>query len=61
MRQKIFVTSQQGIVLVIAPGEELKVLARNRLGEPVMATPAIVDGKLYMRTATKLFAFGAGK
>ncbi len=56
--QKIFVASQQGVMLVIVPGDELKVLARNRLGEPVMATPAIVDGKLYVRTATKLFAFG---
>jgi outer membrane protein assembly factor BamB len=54
---KIFLGSQQGMLLVIAPGDELKVLARNRLGEALMATPAIVDGVLYVRTASKLFAF----
>jgi outer membrane protein assembly factor BamB len=57
--EKIYLASQQGIVLVIAPGDDLKVLARNRLGEQLMATPAIVDGTLYLRTASKLLAIGS--
>ena len=36
----------------------LKVLARNDLREAIMATPAIIDAKLYIRTARQLFAFG---
>jgi hypothetical protein len=36
------------------------VLARNELAEPILATPAIVDGKIYVRTLSHLFAFGPG-
>jgi outer membrane protein assembly factor BamB len=39
-------------------GEELKVLARNKLDGQIMATPAIVDGKIYVRTENQLYAFG---
>jgi outer membrane protein assembly factor BamB len=55
---KIYLASQQGLMLVMAAGETLNVLARNDLGSQVMATPAIVDGKLYVRTADHLYAFG---
>ena len=41
-----------------AAGDKLKVLARNDLKEDVNATPAIVDGKLYIRTDAALYAFG---
>jgi hypothetical protein len=39
-------------------GDTLDVLARNALGEPVLATPAIVEDKLYVRTKSQLYAFG---
>jgi outer membrane protein assembly factor BamB len=55
---KIFVASQKGVVLVLASGEKLQVLARNDLGEQIMATPALVDGKIYVRTSGHLHAFG---
>ncbi len=55
---RIYLASQNGAVLVLAAGESLNVLARNNLGEQVMATPAIVDGKIYLRTAGHLYAFG---
>lgn len=55
---KIFATSQNGVVVVFAPGESLNVLARNDLRESVMTTPAIADEKLYVRTAAHLYAFG---
>ena len=55
---KVFFSSLNGVVTVLQAGDELKVLARNRFGEPISATPAIVGGKLYLRTASRLFAFG---
>jgi outer membrane protein assembly factor BamB len=55
---RIYVASQNGILLVLAAKDYLDVLARNNLGEPVMTTPAIVNGKLYARTAGHLYAFG---
>ncbi|MBI3849175.1 MAG: PQQ-binding-like beta-propeller repeat protein [Verrucomicrobia bacterium] len=55
---RIYLVSQQGIVLVMAAGETLNVLARNNLESQVMATPAIADGKIYVRTADHFYAFG---
>ena len=55
---KVYMASERGVVVVLEAGDELNVLARNDLGERIMATPAIVDGKLYVRTHEHLFAFG---
>ena len=55
---KIYVASEEGVVVVLDGGEELKVLARNKLDGQILATPAIVDGKIYVRTKSHLYAFG---
>jgi outer membrane protein assembly factor BamB len=55
---KVYVASQRGVVVVFAAGDKLKVLARNDLGETIQATPALVDGKLYIRTEKQLYVFG---
>jgi outer membrane protein assembly factor BamB len=55
---KVIAISQKGIATVLSSGDELKIVSRNDLGEPVMATPALVGGRLYVRTAGHLFAFG---
>jgi outer membrane protein assembly factor BamB len=55
---KIYASSMDGIVTVLEASDELKVVAQNNLEERLMATPAIVDGKLYLRTAGHLYAFG---
>ena len=47
---KIYIASEEGVVVVLDGGEELKVLARNKLDGQILATPAIVDGKIYVRT-----------
>ena len=57
----VYVTSQKGTVVVIDASREsksLNVLARNDLGEQVFATPAILDGRIYLRAEKHLFAFG---
>ena len=55
---KIYFASGEGVVSVIDGGSTLEVLARNDLGEPVFATPAIVQNVIYIRTPTHLYAFG---
>jgi outer membrane protein assembly factor BamB len=55
----IFLASQKGVVLAIGAGDTLTVRARNDLHEQIFATPAIVDGTLYVRTVNGLYAFGA--
>ncbi len=56
---KVFYASQQGKVAVVAATDELNILAVNDLKEAIFATPAIADGKLYVRTAGNLYCFGA--
>ena len=55
---KVYFASAEGVISVVAPGEQLNVIARNDLGEPIYATPAIVDNKIYVRTSGHLYAFG---
>ncbi len=55
---KIFASSMQGVVTIFEAGGALKVLARNDLGERIMATPAIVEDRIYVRTENHLYAFG---
>ena len=54
---RVIVTSGDGVVSVLSAGDHLDVLANNDLGEPVAASPAFVDGVLYVRTASGLSAF----
>jgi outer membrane protein assembly factor BamB len=55
---KIYAAGDNGTVVVIAPGPELQVLAKNEMGERIIGTPAIADGRLFIRTRTKLFCIG---
>lgn len=53
---KIYSASTKGVITVFAAGDKFQVLARNDLAEPVVATPAIADGTLYIRTDKHLYA-----
>lgn len=55
---KIYTASRQGTLTILAAGDALRVLSRVDLNEPIMATPALVDGKVYVRTDGHLYAFG---
>lgn len=56
---KIYLINERGQVNVVGAGPEWQVLARSNLGEDVYATPAIADGRIYVRTAGHLYCFGA--
>ncbi|MBD3674461.1 MAG: PQQ-binding-like beta-propeller repeat protein [Planctomycetaceae bacterium] len=55
---KIFIAGENGRVVVLQDDPELTVLSRNDMGEGIVATPAISDGRLFIRTRTKLYAIG---
>lgn len=55
---RIFCLSEDGDTFVIQPGPEFKVLRTNRLEELCMASPAVADGTLILRTATKVYCIG---
>ena len=55
---KIYMASADGVVVVLDAGDELKILATNRLDGGILATPALLDGHIYVRTDSHLYAFG---
>lgn len=52
---KIFVSSRDGVTTVLAPGKTFQRLARNELPGKIMASLAVADRALYVRTDTALF------
>jgi hypothetical protein len=56
---KILLTSEDGHTFVIKAGPVHKVLAVNSLDEPIWASPAIADGKIFIRGDKSLYAIGA--
>jgi outer membrane protein assembly factor BamB len=56
---KIYATSEQGRVYVIALGDQFKLLATNRLDERCLATPAVAGGELFVRTQSRLYCIAS--
>lgn len=55
---KIYLSSEDGEILVITAGEKFNHVATNSMGELLMATPAMSEGVMYVRSSTSLFAIG---
>jgi outer membrane protein assembly factor BamB len=55
---KFMLAGTDGEVFVIKAGPEFEVLATNTLGEPIYATPAISNGRIYIRSERNLWAIG---
>ena len=55
---KIYLSSEDGEMLVVTAGSSFKQVATNSMGELMMATPALSDGVMYVRTAQSLSAIG---
>ena len=55
---KIFFTNDQGETFVLRDGPAFELLRTNRIGEATLASPALVDGRWYIRTDRSLFAIG---
>ena len=55
MDGKLFLMSEDGDVYVVSAGPEYELLAKNSMGEAIMASPAISDGKMFVRTLKHLY------
>jgi outer membrane protein assembly factor BamB len=56
---KVYMVSETGETFVLRAGRTPEVLARNDLGERLIASPAISQGRLFMRSDRTLFAIGS--
>ena len=57
-RRRIYLPSEEGDVFVIAAGERFERLARNSMGAPLFATPAVAGSLLIVRTVRQVVAVG---
>jgi outer membrane protein assembly factor BamB len=58
---KLYLSNEDGEMLVIAAGQKFSHVATNSMGEMLMATPALSDGVMYVRSSRSLFAIGRKK
>ncbi|MCS7470403.1 PQQ-binding-like beta-propeller repeat protein [Stieleria sp. ICT_E10.1] len=54
---RIYLGSHEGTVTVISTGRDSEVLAENQLDGQIMASPAVVDNSLIVRTADAIYRF----
>jgi hypothetical protein len=55
---KVFLASGEGKMTVLNAAPEWEVLQVSDLGEEIRATPALNDGRIYVRTRSSLYCFG---
>ncbi|HWN98145.1 MAG TPA: PQQ-binding-like beta-propeller repeat protein [Blastocatellia bacterium] len=55
---RIYFLSEEGESVVIAPGKELKVLAKNELDGETLASMAVSGGSIFVRSRTHLYRLG---
>jgi outer membrane protein assembly factor BamB len=55
---KIYSITESGTIYVFKASPQFELLSKFDLGEGVMATPAVADGKLYIRTQKHLVCIG---
>jgi outer membrane protein assembly factor BamB len=55
---KVYFVSQTGETIVVKAGRTPEILARNDLGERLVASPAISGGRIFLRSDGRLFAIG---
>jgi outer membrane protein assembly factor BamB len=58
---KVYFTNLDGVVVVIKAGAEFAVLAKNALGEAVVASPAISNGQIFLRGEKHLYCIEGKK
>lgn len=52
---KIYIAGDNGVIVVLKNGPELEILATNDMGAPILGTPAISNGRLFVRTRDALY------
>lgn len=55
---KIYCIDEDGQVVVLAASDTFQLLGRTPLGEPSRSTPAVADGRMYLRTYSHLVSIG---
>ncbi len=52
---RVYVLDEEGMMFILQTGNEFKQIAALPTGEPTLATPAYLDGRIYLRTIENLY------
>jgi outer membrane protein assembly factor BamB len=52
---RLYFLDEEGTAIVLAAGDRYKELAQNTLDEMTLASPAVAEGSLFIRTESKLY------
>jgi outer membrane protein assembly factor BamB len=55
---RVYLSSEDGDIFVVRAGANFDLTATNSMGEPLMATPALAGGMMFVRGERHLFAIG---
>ncbi|MHC4726373.1 MAG: outer membrane protein assembly factor BamB family protein [Planctomycetota bacterium] len=58
VRNKLYLLTEEGVMFIIQAGPEYKEFTKCELGEKCYATPAFVDGRIYIRGLENLYSIG---
>ena len=56
---KILLTSEDGDTFIVKAGPKHEIIGTNSVGEPVYASPAIADGRIYIRGEKNIYCIGS--
>ena len=56
---KILLTSEDGDTFIVKAGPKHEIVGTNSVGEPVYASPAIADGRIYIRGEKNIYCIGS--
>lgn len=54
----VYMPNDEGVITVIKPGPVFESIAKNAIGETMVASPAISNGRIYLRGVKHLFCIG---
>jgi outer membrane protein assembly factor BamB len=54
----VYMPNDEGVITVIKPGPKFEFVAKNSIGEKMNASPALSNGKIYLRGYQHLFCIG---
>ena len=57
--QKIYFLNEQGVGFVVKAGTQYELLSKNELGERTLASPAVLNDTILIRSAGHLWKIGA--
>lgn len=58
VNELVYMPNDEGVITVIKPGPVFESISKNSIGETMFASPAVSNGRIYLRGAKHLFCIG---